>query len=456
MDGSTAGVDILRGNERKGILMMAVPMAIALFMMMLNNIVDSFWVADLGGNALAALGIIYPIYCVQIGIGNGLGVGVSAAIARCIGEGNKEKANRIAGQSILLTVLVGILVTVVLMVTARSSIILMGGSDMVDLCLDYAYPLYISSFFILLSGVTAGMLRGEGAARASMVIQIIGASVNMVLDPIFIFGLNMGVSGAAWATVLAFVVPSVLAMCKYVTGWKMFVRFDKSYLAYDRAAQRDILSVGLPEAIELSLMNFFSVFLNYCVIYVGGTDMLAISSTCWKLIFLLMIPAQAIGGAMVPVCSAEMGMGRFDMMRNAFIFSTKVSIIMLLGLSVFLVVLCDPISSIFTHTSDMEHLHEPMKNLIIMFALFLPALALVFTGSSLLQSLKKANMAMINSFARNCIVLAAMAIPAYTIGTMDSLWWGLALSEIFGGFMMFAHACISFRSVSGARSCESA
>lgn len=448
MEASTAGVDTLRGNEKKGIIIMAIPMAVALFMQMLNNIVDSFWVSDLGGNALAALGIIYPIYCVQIGIGNGLGVGVSAAIARSIGEGDREKANRIAGQSLLLTIIVAAVITAILMLTARASIPIIGGGGMVDLCLEYAYPLYISTFFILLSGVMSGMLRGEGAARASMIIQVTGALVNIVLDPIFIFGLDMGVSGAAWATVVAFIVPCIIAMYWYLSGTGMYVRSGMKYLSYDRSSQKEILSVGLPEAVELSVMNFFNIFLNYYVIFVGGTDALAIYSTSWRVVYMLIIPAQAVGGAMVAMCSAELGMGRFDMIRRAFAYSIKISVVSLIALSILLAILSDPIAALFTHSPDMNYMHMPMRNLLLMFAVFLPAFSLVFTGSSLMQALNKADKAMVNTFARNCIVVAAMAVPAYTIGTMDSIWWGLAISEIFGGFMMLVHACITLRSVS--------
>ncbi len=447
MDGSTAGVDTLKGNEKKGIVIMAIPMAVALFMQMLNNIVDSFWVSDLGGDALAALGIIYPIYCVQIGIGNGLGVGVSAAIARSIGAGDREKANKIAGQGILITAVAALVITAILTVTARSSIPLMGGGEMVDLCLEYAYPLYISTFFIFLSGVMSGMLRGEGAARASMIIQVTGALVNIVLDPILIFGFGMGVSGAAWATVIAFIIPCIIALYWYISGTGLYIKSGRKYMCFDRVSEKEIMSVGLPEAIELSVMNFFNIFLNYYVIYVGGTDALAIYSTSWRVVYMLMIPAQAVGGAMVAMCSAELGMGRYDMIHRAFRYSIKISVVSLLGLSLVLAVLSDPIASLFTHSPDMNYMHIPMRNLLLMFALFLPAFSLVFTGSSLMQALNKADRAMANTFVRNCIVVVAMALPAYTIGTMDSVWWGLAISEIFGGFMMLIHACITLKSV---------
>ena len=148
MSEGTEGVRVLLGNQRKGVLTLAVPIAIALFVQNLNNIVDSFWVSDLGQNPMAALGIVYPIYCILIGIGNGLGIGVSAAIARNIGRKNHDDANGVAAQSLLITLIISLVMTVVLMATAVPVIEIMGGGDMNDACLSYGYPIYLGAFFL--------------------------------------------------------------------------------------------------------------------------------------------------------------------------------------------------------------------------------------------------------------------------------------------------------------------
>ncbi|MBO6083636.1 MAG: MATE family efflux transporter, partial [Candidatus Methanomethylophilaceae archaeon] len=165
---STEGVRVLLGDQRKGVITLAIPIAIALFVQNLNNIVDSFWVADLGQRAMASLGVVYPLYSILIGIGNGFGIGVSAAIARNIGMKNHEDADGVAGQGILLTVITSVIMTTILIVTAEPVVMMMGGEDMMDECLSYGIPIYLGSFFIILSGVMSGMLRGEGAARRSM------------------------------------------------------------------------------------------------------------------------------------------------------------------------------------------------------------------------------------------------------------------------------------------------
>ena len=93
---SGEGVGVLLGDQRKGIITMCIPIAVALLVQQLNNIVDSLWVSDLGGDSMAALGVVYPLYCVLIGIGNGLGIGVASAIARNIGKKDKVNADGVA------------------------------------------------------------------------------------------------------------------------------------------------------------------------------------------------------------------------------------------------------------------------------------------------------------------------------------------------------------------------
>ena len=138
MDGETRGVALLIGNQRKGIIAMAIPLAVALLFQNLNNIVDSLWVSDLGGTSMAALGIVYPLYCVQLGIGNGLGVGVSAAIARHIGEKDREKAERSACQGFVVAVQASLILTPFLVVVAPFVMPLMGAEEIADECLGYA------------------------------------------------------------------------------------------------------------------------------------------------------------------------------------------------------------------------------------------------------------------------------------------------------------------------------
>ncbi|MDO5853871.1 MAG: MATE family efflux transporter [Thermoplasmata archaeon] len=448
MDGETEGTRTLLGDQRKGIVALAIPIGIALFFQQLNNIVDSLWVSALGGTALAALGVVYPVYTILIGIGNGLGIGVSAAIARSIGRGSREDANASAAQGVTIAAIVSIILTPFLMVTAESSMGIMGAGSMVQECLDYAYPIYISCFFIILSGVMSGMLRGEGAARKSMAIQVAGAVVNIILDPIFIYTLDMGVAGAAWATVIAFIVSCAMASYWYLRSRDLFVHITRRDYRPDRRTCKEIMSVGGPEALELSIMYLFNITLNYVVIGCGGTDAVGLYSTGWRIANFILIIAQAMGGALVAVCSAEYGMRRFDMIRDAFRFTVVSSIAWTLLFSVLLALGSGLVAGVFTSSDDLQYMHGAMQEMLLYFAIFLPIMSMVYTGSALLQAIKHAGGAMMNSLTRNILLNIGFFSMAAVFGTLTSLWWAMTVAEIVGGLMMGIHAWIMLRRVS--------
>lgn len=445
MEEDTAGTRTLLGDQRKGVVALAIPIGVALFFQQLNSIVDSLWVAGLGGSAMSALGIVYPIYTILIGIGNGLGIGVGAAIARNIGRRNHADANRSAAQGVVITLVVSAILTPALLLTAEQTMALMGAGDTVAECLAYAHPIYLFSFFIILSGVMSGMLRGEGAARRSMVIQVTGAIVNIVLNPILIYGLDMGVAGSAWATVIAFIVSCAMASYWYLRDRGMYVSVTRGDYRPDARICREVLSVGGPEALELSIMYLFNIFLNYMVIECGGTDMVGLYSTGWRIANFILIIAQAMGGAMVAVCAAEYGMRRFDMIRDAFFYSVTRSVAWTVVLSAVLALSSGVLASVFTVSDDLSYLHDDMALMLLFFAGFLPVMSLVYTGSSLMQSIDRATGGMVNSLARNIILSCSFYVATVAFGTLTSLWWAMALSEIMGGLMMWAHARVALR-----------
>lgn len=448
MSEGTTGVKVLLGNQRKGVLTLSIPIAVALFVQNLNNIVDSFWVADLGQNPMAALGIVYPVYCILIGVGNGLGIGASAAIARNIGMKNHEDANGVAAQALTLTLLVSVVFTIVLMFTAEPLITLMGGGDMVDECLSYGIPIYLGAFFIILSGVMSGMLRGEGAARRSMAIQVVGAGINIVLDPVMIFWMDLGVAGAAWATVIAFIVSSLMAFHWYLWSDDMYIRFKKKNFRINPRLMKEILGVGLPESVELSVMNIFNIFLNMFVIMCAGNAGLAVYTMVWRIGYFVVIPAQALGGALVAVCSAEYGMKEFDMIRDAYAFTAKRAFIWLVGLCILFAIAAVPLADIFLRTEDMEFMKESMVQFTLTMALFMPFFSMVFVGSSLMQAIEKAGQAMVNTLIRNIIVTLAYAAVALVIhGDLLDIGIALIIVEGLGGIAMLLHGKIVLEKV---------
>ncbi len=439
-DKVTEDVKILTGDYKKAIRHIAIPIAFALAILQINILVDTSWVAGLGGDAMASISIVYPVFAAVMGIGSGLGIGASVAIARSIGRRNKREAEIRGGQALLISMIVSVILTPILLLTMESSIILMGGSEILGLCMDYAVPLYLFTFVIIFNGVITGVIRGEGAAKRSMYIQVLSAILNIIFDPILIYGFGMGVAGAAWATVIAFSSSILVGLYWYFIKKDMFLKIRPSDLKYDRKEMSSVLRVGFPEAIELSVMNLFNIFLNFIVIVVIGTIGVALYSTGWRVVYLLMVPAQAVGVAIVSVCSAQYGAGQYTKIRDTFLYGMRTTFILSIILSVILFIIADLVAMAFTYEAGLSEVRGEMVHLIRIFCVFVPAMAVIYTGSSLLLSLDRANIALASSFLRNILIVVFFAMAAYIFNTANSLWWSFTIGEIVGGFMMLSLA----------------
>jgi len=268
-----------------------------------------------------------------------------------------------------------------------------------------------------------------------------------VLDPIFIYSLNMGVAGAAWATVAAFGISIIVGMYWYLVKKDMFIKVKRKDFRPSVNHLKDILSVGLPQTAEFTVMSLFNVIFNFCIIMVGGTNAMAIYTVAWRLMYILLIPAQAMGGAIVSACSAEFGMKRYDMIRQAYVFSVRTSVLLLCGLSIAMGILAGPISSVFTQAPDMQYLHGAMVTMLYIFAAFIPIMSLIYIGSSLLQALKRSKISLISTFIRNAMLAVTFVIAAYWFGTLTSLWWAMFATEVFGGALMGFWAYVVLKDV---------
>ena len=176
MNVMTKDVDTLLGNPKRAMLAIAVPVIISMVVQNANNLIDTAWVAGLGTSALAAVGFAFPLFFIIISIGTGIGIGSSSAIARFIGQGDRESANRTAGQAIILTVILSILLAVFLAFIMKPLFTVLGAGPYVQDCIDYFTPVIIT-MPIALVGIVAIVLMmamDESDTTLSMALLTIG------------------------------------------------------------------------------------------------------------------------------------------------------------------------------------------------------------------------------------------------------------------------------------------
>ena len=444
MEQNTKGVDTLLGNPKKAILAMSVPLIIAMIAQSANNLIDAVWVAGLGPDALAAVGFIFPLFFIMIGFGNGIGIGASSAIARHIGRGDKEAVDSTATQSIVLITIIGAVMTVFMLVFQNQLLNVMGAGQTLDLCVQYGTPIFAMTLIFFYNGLLSNLLRSEGAARRAMATQILAAVINIILDPLFIYdyGLGLGMAGAAWATSVAVAISLVVITFWYFVKKDTYIRFAKKYIRLDRVTVSDILRVGVPASLEMIVMSLFSIIINLIIVQADrGTDGLAIFSSTWRIVQMLMIPNMAIGGAVVPVFAAAYGARRFDKIRDAYAYSLKVCTLIMLALVGITLLTADGMVMLFAYDDKVAHLKDDMASCLRILSLFLPFMSWGFIGAGLFQSLGLGLYSFICTVVRNGLQIPASWILLITSGTVVSITWGIVsmeiLGSIIGGFWSF-------------------
>ena len=198
-----ANVEMITGDPKKAINKLAWPLIASMFLIFLNNIIDSIWVAGLGPDPLAAVGYVTPLFMVLVGVGNGIGAGATSLISRYIGAEKRENANNAAIHSAILSVIVSLAITVIYLLSLESLLKLMGAGSVLNYAMDYGYVVFIFTAIILIPPIFGGAFRAEGDVKRATLPIVISAVINMILDPIFIYYFGWGVKGAALATGLA-------------------------------------------------------------------------------------------------------------------------------------------------------------------------------------------------------------------------------------------------------------
>ena len=178
----TEGVKTLLGDPKKAIIKLSIPMIIVLSLLTLYYVVDAFWVAGLGSNAIAATGFVFPFFYLLMAMSTGLGVGAGAAISNRIGAKNPKSANNIVSHVIILMFILSIISTFILYIFAEDILLIVGAGSTIDLAVSYGQIIFIGTIFIFFSNIANSLLRGEGDAKRAMYVILLGSVLNIILD----------------------------------------------------------------------------------------------------------------------------------------------------------------------------------------------------------------------------------------------------------------------------------
>jgi putative MATE family efflux protein len=427
-------VSMITGDPKKAIRTLSVPMIMSMLLMMAYNLADSIWVAGLGPNSLAALGFVTPIFMMVIGLGNGLGAGANSLISRCIGSNNKKGSDNAAIHSIILTLVLSLVLTVFILLFLQNILMAMGAGQSLNLAVQYGQVVFGGLIFLIFTSVASGILRAEGDVKRPMYAMAATAVLNIILDPIFIYYFGLGVSGAAWATIISASISATLILYWLLVKRDTFVSLSKNDFHASWNVIRDILLVGLPASAEFFVMSILGILVNIMLVITGGTDAVAVYTAGWRVVMIAMIPPIGIGTAAITVAGAAYGARKYENVSIALKYSVKLAIGISLLTSLIIYVFAADIASIFAYSSQSAFMAPSIAAFLQVMCLFLISVPMGIVASSVFQGMGKGLTSLILTVIREVLLISVFA---YFIGLVlrmgvPGIWWGIVIGGALG------------------------
>jgi len=414
----------------KLLISMSLPMMISMIVQALYNVVDSIFVSQVSEAALTAVSLAFPLQILSIAVGAGTGVGINAVLSRALGEKNYTKANKAAENGVFLAflsylvfLLIGIFaVKPFYMTQTNQPEILNSGISYLSICLIFSVGIFTQMTF-------ERLLQSTGKTFYSMVTQGTGAIINIILDPILIFGWfgmpAMGATGAAIATVIGQTVAGILAI---IINHKVNKEIQIGYRGFrpDGKIIKTIYSVGVPSIIMQAIGSVMTYGMNRILIQFSSTAT-AVFGVYFKLQSFIFMPVFGINNGMIPIVAYNYGAANKERLIKTIKYSVVYAVaIMLIGLAVFQT-MTEKLLLLFNASTNMLEIGIPALRII--------SISFIFAGycivtSSVFQALGNGVYSMVISIARQLIVLLPAAYLLSKVGGLHTVWWAFPASEI--------------------------
>ncbi|MBQ2353879.1 MAG: MATE family efflux transporter [Methanobrevibacter sp.] len=419
-------IEMITGDPKKAIVKLALPMMLSMLLIMLYNIADSIWVAGLGADALAAIGFITPLFMVLVGLGNGIGAGANSLIARYIGAKNYDQANNAGLHGIVLSVIVSAIFTILIEGFMVPILQFMGAGDTIQYAMDYSYIIFGFLFIFVYSGVASAIFRSEGDMRRATIAIAVTAIMNIILDPVFIYVLNFGISGAAWATVISATM-SCLVMSYWIWGKKdLFLDLSPSNFHYESSMMVDTLQVAIPSTLENIVFSALAIIINSMLVLAAGTTAVAVYTASMRIVQLSMIPLIGIGTAVLTVAGVAYGAHNHVNLKTAHSYSIKLGFAVSILLGIIMFVFSTQIATLFSYTEASAALSPQIATAISVLSLFVLAIPHGIMSSMMFQGVGKGIYSLLITLLRSLILETVFAyLFCFIFG------WGLP--GIYGG-----------------------
>jgi putative MATE family efflux protein len=416
-------------DERIGrlLLKLSVPAFLGMFVMTLYNVVDTIFIGHyVGPLGIAGLSIVFPFQMLSMGIGQMTGMGGASVISRLIGAANISRAERALGNSLSCTFGLSVLVMIIGLSNVDYWLRLMGASETIlPYARDYMTIILVGMVFQTFSMSMNALITAEGNARVAMVGVIIGAGTNIILDAIFIIPLNMGVQGAALATVIAQTI-SVIYFLNYYIRHKGFLHVSAKNLIPELHILKDIMAIGTAALARTLAGSISAIFVNRALVFYGGDYAISAYGILNRIMMFATMPGMVVGHGLQPILGYNYGAKRYNLALKGIKIATTVSTAWCIIAFIFLYFMPEPFIRIFSTDNELIAMAANASKHIF---LVMYLMGVVFVGSMVFQSIGKAVEAFITAITMRALFLVPLVFILPPFLDVDGVWLAFPISD---------------------------
>lgn len=431
--------DFTQGNIVGNILKLAIPMTLAQLINVLYSIIDRIFIGRIPENAtlaLTGLGLCLPITSIVMAFANLFGMGGAPLCSIERGRGNEEEAEKIMGNSFVLMLAFGVVLTVLGLIFKKPLLYMFGASDATyPYAAQFAEIYLLGTIFVMVGLGMNSFINSQGFGTIGMMTVLMGAVVNIILDPIFIFTLDMGVRGAAFATVIAQFISAVWTV-RFLTGKKAILKLKYSCFRLNKYRVKSIVGLGMSGFTMAVTNSVVQVMYNVSLQQYGGDLYVGVMTIINSIREVISMPVRGITNSAQPVMGYNYGASEYGRVKRAIVFTSVIPIIyttaawgLIHGYPEFFI-------RIFNHDPEVIQAGVPAMR-IYYFGFFF--MSLQFAGQSIFVALGKARQAVFFSIFRKVIIVAPLIIllPILLSNGTSGVFMAEPISNVIGGGACF-------------------
>ena len=447
MDTKKSKYDMGNGSVPKLLAKLAIPAVVAQVVNLLYNIVDRIYIGHIpavGASALTGVGLFMAIIMLMNAFAMLAGAGGAPLAAIAMGKKDNEKAEKIMGNCFSLLLIFSIFLTIVFYIFAPEMLTFFGASDVtLPYAVDYARIYILGSVFVLIVLGMNTFITTQGFAKVSMLTTMIGAIINIILDPIFIFALQMGVKGAALATVLSQAVGAVWVLC-FLAGKKTILRLRVKNMRLEPKIFGPCLALGVSTFVMMSTESLLSISFTTSLSKFGGDLAVGAMTILTSVASLILMPLQGICQGGQPIISYNYGAGKTDRVKKAFLSQFLACVIYAIAFWLLIMIVPEMFAGIFSDDAELvKYTGWAMR--IYMAGIF--AMGFQTSCQQSFMALGQAKISLIMACLRKIILLIPLIfiLPLFMENKVFAVFLAEPISDMIAGLVTTITFFITFR-----------